>query len=198
MIFKVFNLCQSQRRSLMGCSCAFVSHTLSTDSYCLFLQHWRSSSWEKKALYYPAISCLSSCSQTGCITKWSRHGNKRPCLLLRRNGRCLLDTNGRMEEKERKADCFSPFSCDHVELEMDHCSNAPTGVLFFSFFQLEVSVSNNMNVNGWWESCNWEFHQFHRKKAKANSFCRGNNGLSIHSSLDSTWQFILKLNYVFQ
>lgn len=59
-----------------------------------------------------------------------------------------LNTDGRMEEKERKADCFSPLSCFRIELEMDHCSNAPTGVFFFSFFQLDVSVSNNMNLNG--------------------------------------------------
>lgn len=84
----------------------------------------------------------------GCITERSRRGNKRPSLLLGRNGRCLVDTDGRREEKERKADCFSPLSCYRIELEMDHCSNAQTGVFFFSFFQLDVIVSNNMNLNG--------------------------------------------------
>lgn len=42
----------------------------------------------------------------GCMTEWSRLGNKQPSLLLRRNGRCLVDTDGRREEKERSANFF--------------------------------------------------------------------------------------------
>lgn len=55
----------------------------------------------------------------------------------------LVDTNGTREMKERKDDCFSLVSCYHIELETDRCSNAPAGM----FFQLDVSVSNNMNLN---------------------------------------------------
>lgn len=56
----------------------------------------------------------------------------------------LVDFKWTREKKERKADCFSLFSCYYIELETDHCSNAPAGV----FFQLGVSISNNMNPNG--------------------------------------------------
>lgn len=59
----------------------------------------------------------------------------------------LFDTDGRGEEKETRADCFSPLSCYRIELEMDHCSNAQTAE-FSLFFQLDVIVSNNMNLNG--------------------------------------------------
>lgn len=131
-----------------------------------FRPWWPASSWEKKGV---VLSCNILSEQSypnksrGCITKWSRHGNKRSSLLLGSNGRCLVDTDGRGNGKERKADCFSPLSCYRIELEMDHCSNAPTGVFFFLFFQPFVIVSSSMNLNGWWESCNWELQQFHSK-----------------------------------
>lgn len=41
---------------------------------------------------------------------------------------------------------FGLLSCYRIELEMDHCSNAPTGVFFHSFFKLDVIVSNIMKL----------------------------------------------------
>lgn len=58
-------------------------------------------------------------------------------------GWILIGSDGRREEKERKADCFSLLSCYLIELETAHCSNALTGVFFFSSFQLDVSVTEN-------------------------------------------------------
>ena len=106
---------------------------------------------EGVALYCNILSeQLYPTKSRGCITERSRRGNRRPSLLLGKDGRCLIlvDAKWREEEKVKKADCFSPLSCYCIELETDHCSNAPTGVFFFLFFQLDVSVSNNKNLSG--------------------------------------------------
>lgn len=61
---------------------------------------------------------------------------------------------GRWWEKGKRKHSWLFFvpslSCYHIKLETDHCSNALTGMFFFGAFQLDVSVSNNMNPGGWW------------------------------------------------
>lgn len=142
-------------RSRTSCLSRVVSHIWSPCSYCLSPSRWSASSWKKKALYYPAISCRSSYTLT------SPEVNNKVNLLWKQTafpsvGKKwrMFGSHGRKEKKERTADCFSPLSSCHIELVMDHHSDAPTGVFSFLFFQLDVIVSNNMNLNGWWESCN--------------------------------------------
>lgn len=117
----------------------------------------------------------------GCMTEWSRLGNKQPSLLLRRNGRCLVDTDGRREEKERSANffIFGLLSCYRIELEMDHCSHAPTGVFFFSRFLSLMSLFPILRTSMCFI---WVPLQI---KEKANDF--GPASLSLLPFLDPMW-----------
>lgn len=63
---------------------------------------WPASGWGKQGVVR-SCNILSEQSYPnksgGWITERSRHGNKRPSLLLGRNGRCWVDTDGRKKGK---------------------------------------------------------------------------------------------------